>query len=301
MGRDRCAAQALVSSRLILGTAQFGRPYGIANRSGQVGRDGAAAILSYARSVGIDTLDTAIAYGDSEQNLGAIGVANWNVVSKLPEVPKSCNDVGAWVSESVHGSLRRLGITGLYGLLLHRSQELCGPHGDALYRALLALKDQGAVGKIGISIYAPEELDAIPSNFELDLYQAPFNVLDRRLVTSGWLLRLREAGREVHVRSAFLQGLLLMDTLQRPASFDRWRPVWNRWERWLAEHGKTSLRACLEFVLGQPGIDRVIVGVDAVEQMQQIAEIARAPSIGPPNDFASEDLELIDPSRWSKH
>ena len=87
--------------KLALGTAQFGLPYGVANTSGQVDRTTAAAILNHARSEGIDSLDTAAVYGISEQVLGEVGVTDWRIVTKLPEVPGTCADVAAWVENLV--------------------------------------------------------------------------------------------------------------------------------------------------------------------------------------------------------
>ncbi len=170
-----------ITSRLALGTAQFGQPYGIANQAGQVSAAEAAAIIACARENGWDTLDTAITYGHSEQRLGEIGVREWRVVTKLPAVPESCRDVAAWVTTAVRESLARLGISKLHGLLLHRPEQLTQPQGEALYGALLAVKCAGMTDGIGVSIYQPEELDALWPRFALDLVQAPFNVLDRRL------------------------------------------------------------------------------------------------------------------------
>jgi hypothetical protein len=287
------------SNRIALGTVQFGLPYGIANRAGQVGRDEAAAILIHARSMGIDTLDTAIAYGESEQRLGEIGVGHWQVVSKLPPIPESCTDVASWVRDSVRGSLERLGIAKLHGLLLHRSHQLLGDRGPALYRALCGLKDRGQVEKIGVSIYDPDELEALWPHFQLDLVQAPLNIMDRRLATSGWLMRLHEAGTEVHVRSAFLQGLLLMNDANRPEKFRAWQPLWNQWHRWLDDEALTPLQACLGFVLSQPEIDRVVVGVDSLTQLQGILASVEHRTVIPPTLLMSSDPDLINPSRWS--
>jgi aryl-alcohol dehydrogenase-like predicted oxidoreductase len=292
---DKCLP---MSSRLALGTVQFGLPYGIANQAGQVSRDEAAAILGHAWAAGIDTLDTAISYGESEQQLGKIGVGQWRVVSKLPAIPESCTDVAAWVQKSIHGSLDRLRIPKLHGLLLHRSEQLLGSPGDALYQALVKLKDQNKVGKIGVSIYDPVELDALWSRYRLDLVQAPFNILDRRLATSGWLTRLHQAGVEVHVRSTFLQGLLLMDAVDRPAKFNRWQPLWDEWHRWLGEQALTPLQACLGFAYSQFEIDRVVVGVDSLKQLQEILVGVKGPVVALPTALMSGDLDLINPSRW---
>lgn len=287
--------------RLALGTVQFGLPYGIANQAGQVSRDEAAAILDQAWMAGVDTLDTAIAYGESEQRLGEIGVGQWRVISKLPVMPESSADVGAWVRKSVHDSLNRLRISKLHGLLLHRSQQFLGAKGEAIYRAVVALKDQGKVEKIGVSIYDPGELDALWPHFRLDLVQAPFNIMDRRLVSSGWLSRLHEAGTEIHTRSAFLQGLLLMEPTNRPVAFNRWQPLWQRWQGWLNEQSMPAVQACLGFALSQPEIDRVVVGVDNLKQLQEILVGAQASAVVPPTALMSEDLDLINPSRWTAH
>lgn len=289
-----------MNNRIALGTVQFGMPYGIANQVGQVGREESIAILHYAWAMGIDTLDTAIAYGESELRLGEIGIERWQVISKLPSIPESCADVAGLVRESVMGSLARLGIPRLRGLLLHRPQQLLGTQGAALYGALCALKDQGKVEKIGVSIYAPEELDALCSRFQLDLVQAPFNVLDRRLASSGWLARLHQAGTEVHIRSVFLQGLLLMNQKNHPAYFSRWRSLWQQWHEWLECQALTPLQACLGFALSYAEIDRVVVGVDGVNQLQQILSPANTKCMSVPQSLATEDVQLLNPSNWVK-
>lgn len=288
-----------MNNRLALGTVQFGLPYGIANQAGQVSRDEAAAILAHAWTAGVDTLDTAIAYGESEVRLGEIGVKQWQVISKLPPMPETCVDVSGWVRESVLGSLDRLGIPKLRGLLLHRPQQLLGPHGAALYRALIVIKEQGKVEKVGVSIYGPDELDALWPRYQFDLVQAPFNIIDRRLVTSGWLTRLQQAGTEVHIRSVFLQGLLLLEPTNRPATFKRWQPLWDRWSCWLADQALTPLQGCLGFALSHPGIDRVVVGVDNLKQLDEILSESKYGGIQPPTELSSEDRDLVNPSRWA--
>ena len=250
--------------------------------------------------MGLHTLDTAIAYGESEQRLGEIGIERWRVISKLPSIPEPCLDVAGSVQEWVMGSLRRLRIPKLWGLLLHQPKQLLGPQGDALFQALLALKDQGMVEKIGVSIYDPGELDALCSRYQHDLVQAPFNVLDRRLATSGWLHRLREVGIEVHTRSTFLQGLLLMEASTRPTRFDRWHSLWDEWDRWLEGQALTPLQACLGFVLSHPEIDCVVVGVDSLKQLQEILRSANTKEVSVPLSLATDDLQLVNPSNWAK-
>ncbi len=288
-----------MSSRLALGTVQFGLPYGIANRNGEVLVSEAEKILESARSLDMDTLDTAIGYGQSEQRLGAIGVSHFRVVSKLPAVLPLGEDASGWVQNAVVGSLARLKISKLGGLLLHRSQQLLQAEGESLYKAMCALRDEGVVEKIGVSIYSPDELDTLCPRFKFDLVQAPFNVIDRRLLTSGWLSRLHQAGTEVHVRSVFLQGLLLMDPVERPDYFAQWSPLWMQWSRWLNRTSLTPVQACLAFAMSHSEISRVVVGVDRLTQLLEIAEATKIMTTHP-QSLMSDDVNLINPSLWPK-
>jgi aryl-alcohol dehydrogenase-like predicted oxidoreductase len=248
--------------------------------------------------MGLDTLDTAIVYGESEQRLGEIGVERWRIISKLPAIPDSCTDISGWVKKSISDSLERLKVSHLCGLLLHHPQQLLGEDGYALYKALEGLKHLGVVEKIGISIYDPQELEALTSRYRFDLVQAPFNVLDRRMVTTTWLPKLKQFGTEVHVRSVFLQGLLLMDATDRPAHFQKWQPLWDTWHEWLIEKGLSPLQASLGFVLAHADIDRVIVGVDSLPQLQELLSIVKV-TPPPPVELNCEDTDLINPSRWT--
>ncbi len=284
--------------RLALGTAQFGLPYGIANQAGQVSRKDVSAMLQLAASNGIDTLDTAIAYGDSEAALGQAGTQGFRVVTKLPALPDECPYVITWVMEQVDASLTRLGASAVYGLLLHRPEQLLGSNGKELYAALCALKECGKVQKIGVSIYNPLELDELAGRFHFDLVQAPFNIIDSRLHRTGWLQRLKDQEIEIHTRSAFLQGLLLMAEEGVPSKFTPWRDVLKRWYTWLAEHQVSALQACLAFSLSFPEIDRVIVGADGVNQLDQIITASRMTFSDNLPDLNCEAENLINPSRW---
>jgi aryl-alcohol dehydrogenase-like predicted oxidoreductase len=246
----------------------------------------------------MDTLDTAIAYGGSERSLGEIGVEDWHVVSKLPPLPASCPDPGAWAREQVIGAVQRLRIARLHGLMLHRSHDLLGAHAEPLYRALRELQSAGLVGKVGVSIYDPEELDELAPRFDLDIVQAPFNILDRRIAASGWLDRLHAAGTEIHVRSVFLQGLLLMSAPQRDPFFARWRGLWEQWDGWMKDNSITPLRACLGFVTAHRSVDRIVVGVDCCKQLQQIVTECGDAVAVPIPPLSTDDKDLINPSRW---
>jgi hypothetical protein len=265
-----------------------------------VSREEIPKILSRAWASGIDTLDTAMEYGESEERLGEAGVQQWKIISKLPEIPEHCSNVASWLEESLIRSLDRLKVPNIYGLLLHRPQQLLGPQGKVLYRALVDAREQGKVEKIGISVYSPDELDALWPYYKFDLIQAPYNILDRRLVSSGWLARLNQFGSEVHVRSVFLQGLLLMETGKRHDKFNRWQSLWDDWHRWLVEHKSTALQTCLGFALSESEITRVVVGVDSLQQLEKIIATDNLSLSAFPESIECADVDLIDPTEWAK-
>lgn len=284
--------------KLALGTVQFGLNYGVANTFGRVTAEEARDILHRAQTCGIDTLDTAIAYGHSEAVLGQLGVEQWKTVTKLPAVPDDCQDVGRWVYDQIQQSMTRLRVKQLHGVLLHRPSQLLENMGPALYDALQGIKSKGITCKVGISVYGPAELDVVLDVYKLDLVQAPMSILDRRMVDSGWIKRLHETGVEVHARSVFLQGLLLMPSGQRSIRFKKWFEIWNAWDNWLAKAGVTPLQACLRYFNDFPQIDRLVVGVDSAVQLSQILEAYKGNLSSLPAFDLIDDERLVNPATW---
>lgn len=288
-------------AELALGTVQFGLKYGVANAGERVSHDEVRAILDAARDCGINTLDTAIAYGDAEANLGAVGSDGFAIITKVAPLPAGIDDVETWIVESIKGSLDRLKRKSVDAVLLHRAPEAIGQHSRAYQSALARLKGEGLCGAVGVSIYTPEELDAIwvhPSGWRPEIIQGPYNVLDRRLAASGWLDRLSGEGVRIHTRSAFLQGLLLMAPEKRPSYFDAFKPLLDRWHDTCRAAGETPLAAALGFVCREPRIEKAVIGVDSAAQLREIAAAAGTAGEGVPADLVSNDLSLIDPSRW---
>lgn len=286
-------------AKLALGTAQFGLPYGIANQLGQVSPEEVALILDAARQAGVHTLDTATAYGDSETVLGLQNLRGFSIVTKLSSIPAECMDVPGWVESQLCSSLERLKVSSIDGLLLHRPSELLGEHGETLFNVLQRLRVQGLVRRIGVSVYSPEELYLLYQRYHFDLVQAPFNIFDKRLVNSGWLERLPLEATDLHVRSIFMQGLLLMEYGERPAKFARWDSLWVKWRIWLSQTNQSPLQACLRHALAVSQIEKVVVGVDSLAQWQGILQAAEGDCPVVPAELQCADIELLNPSLWN--
>lgn len=288
-------------SKLALGTAQFGMKYGIKNLEGKIKFSEVNKILKLAKNLNIDLIDTAIAYGNSEKIIGDSGINDFKFVSKLPVLPKDCVNINSWVEEHVQSSLIRLGVSSLHGLLVHRSENLLGNEGKKLIKALKMVKRNGWVKKIGISIYDPSECEQVMQLIRIDIVQAPLNIVDRRLVASGLLSRLYSEGIEIHTRSVFLQGLLLMPYNKIPKNLNKWSKVWEKWSLELKNNDLSAAEVCLLYPLSLPEIDRVIVGVDNADQLKELVKRSKSQNSQIDCSFMiSNDKMLINPSNWDK-
>jgi aryl-alcohol dehydrogenase-like predicted oxidoreductase len=285
--------------RLTLGTAQFGSSYGIANSRGQIPFEEVQRILAFAQKVGISVLDTAIGYGECEAVLGKIGVQGWRLITKIPPLDISVADVESWVINQVNASIQRLGIKSLYGVLLHRPEDILGDQSSKYLRALRRLRDLNKIKHIGYSIYSPAILEELTNRLWPDIVQTPFNVFDQRILTSGWLDKLTSKGTKVHARSVFLQGLLVMQEHDRPRYFDKWHPLLLKWYEFVAREGAAPLDIALNFALQEERIDRVVVGIDSVVQLEQLVAAATGVTVAGLADLACDDVHLIEPFRWT--
>jgi aryl-alcohol dehydrogenase-like predicted oxidoreductase len=276
-----------------LGSAQFGLDYGVSNSDGRTPADEVSGILALAREAGVRVLDTAAAYGDAESALGGAGLAGFRVVTKLPAGTRAKN-----VEHALRTSLARLGLEACYGLLLHDADDLVAADGAAIVAALERVRDVGLVSKIGVSAYSADQLAVTLTEMTPDLVQVPVNAMDQRLLKDGSLARLKELGIEVHARSVFLQGLLLMEPDELPAALATAREPLVRFRQLAAKNAWTPVRAALGFVTGLAEVDKVICGVNDRAQLRELLSSSDPLPAEPFNALALEDRDIIDPTRW---
>ena len=284
--------------RLALGTVQFGIDYGTFNPAGRLSEADVARCLDLAASAGIDTLDTARAYGSSEAVLGRLGAARrFRIVTKVARLGDAGPDA---VLRSVEASLAALGTDRVHALLMHDAADLAGPGGDRVWEVLDRLRAEGAIGKAGVSVYAPEDALALAARYPIGIVQAPCSVFDQRMRTSGAFAALKQRDVEIHVRSIFLQGFALAEPDSLPPALAPWRGLLERFREGAAEAGIRPLEFALAAVLAEPAIDRLVVGVDGSAQLEEIlaAAATHVPAIDP-DRYVSDDPALINPSNWN--
>ena len=282
-----------LNSKLSLGTVQFGLDYGVTNQNGQVTTDTARNILNVAKQNNIRTLDTASLYGNSEQVLGEIGINDYQVITKTTFLKDDVNEVIV----NFYKSLERLNRDKVEGLLIHNIGDIENNQFDTLFSKLNELKKEGLIGKIGFSTYTPEQIDFLLNTFDFDLIQVPFNVFDNRLIVGGQLKRLKNKGIEVHVRSVFLQGLLL-DFNSLGSYFSNWKKKFDDYQKIVKDSELSLLEYALNFALNVEEIDRVLVGVNNQKQLTDIVKASQKKNNNSLLPFPINDLNLINPSLW---
>lgn len=284
-------------NRIVLGGAQLGLPYGILNGGETLSREEVARILDTAVDHGIDSIDTAIAYGQSESIIGETSQNRFNIISKLPPLPVDISNVSEWVHSQVQGSLSRLKCTSLDALLLHRPQDLTGAQGAELYAAIGSLMAEKMIHRFGVSIYSPEDLEGIIGTFDIHVVQAPLNVFDRRIL--GVTNQLSALDIEVHVRSVFLQGVLIANPINRPQRFEPWSEHFALFDEWVRSSGVSAMACCMGFALQQLGIAKLVIGTTSAESLDEIMNSIPNSVLEAPTHLQSSVEQLIDPRFWN--
>lgn len=282
--------------RLALGTVQFGLAYGIAGHGEVVPEQEVRAILEDAADRGVSTLDTASAYGDIEERLGRLATGlPFGIVSKVPAIPDELppHRAAEFALHAAQRSLERLG-PALRGLMLHRGTDLLGARGEVLAPSLQAwCRTQGIM--FGASCYAPESAAALASTHGIALTQLPGNALDQRVGRESAGL----AGVEVHLRSAFLQGLLLMPYDLACRKLPQAIHVLKAWHDSCLAADMSPLEMALSVVKSFRAVSAVVVGVETLAQWREIAQAWDRTVPIAATELHCTDPRIIDPRLWN--
>ncbi len=253
-----------------IGTAQFGMPYGIANKSGQPDLHEIDKIVKYAIENNIKYFDTAQSYGESEVVLGKavrkLPDANKiRIISKLlPDLQKSSPTV---IIESVKSSVKKLNVKSLYGFLAHRVEPI---KSDSFLTAIEILKKEELVIKAGVSVYTPEEALSVIKQTEVDILQIPFNILDKRWFDKGIFEKAEENNIQLFFRSIFLQGLIFLKRYELEKRKMEWADTYiNQFNEMVNKTSFSALELTFGLLKNIPGGNVIIMGLDNLSQFQQ--------------------------------
>lgn len=285
--------------KLGLGTVQFGMDYGINNTKGKVLKEEAFEILKVAWNNGIDMLDTSALYGESEYVIGQFLKENnvpFKIISKLP--PCDADDIETRLCES----LKKLNSDRLFGYLIHHFDSF--RENRHIWDILQKAKSQKKVEKLGFSLYYPQEVEYLMmENVEFDMVQVPFSIFDQRF--SGIFEVLRERNVEIHVRSVFLQGLVFKNALTMHGIFENFKDKLSSLHSISQDIGIPISALCLNFAVLNEYIDKVIIGIDSLSNLQEnINALRYQDRVGDVYnsllDLKEDNEKIILPFNWEK-
>lgn len=277
--------------KIALGTVQWGMNYGISNSNGVPNDNELDLIFTRMREVRIDTLDTAFSYGNAEKRLGDFVSTSHKVISKANALENNKT-----IKEQCIESLENIGQSKLEGYLLHNAKPLL--ENNLLWDELRELVKMGLVEKIGFSVYDPLDLKKLLNRGIIpDIVQLPFNILDRRFLP--FFNKLKALGSEIHVRSVFLQGLLIKAFYDTPEDFKRWETHWKMYRAWINENKMSPVEACIRHVLSYDSIDKIIIGVTNLRELNEIISVQKRNPTSAPLELSIVNEELINPLEWS--
>jgi aryl-alcohol dehydrogenase-like predicted oxidoreductase len=282
-------------SRIALGTAQFGLDYGISNFDGKVSEKEVAAILTLTNEQSVSVVDTASVYGESEAVLGKFLPDTVEVVTKATFSADAVGNVVQNGAVSLSNSLRLLKRKRVFGWLAHDAEKFANDRKNI--QQWMVSADQAIanneVTKTGVSVYTPEALSKILDNARVDLVQIPLAPIDSRWEST--LERLATLNIEVHVRSIFLQGLLLLEKLPPHQYFQNWLEYFDKWVEF---RGVDAASVCIGATLSDPRISKVIFGVTSASQFSENLKCATRPHATIPERLKMNDQRFLDPSLW---
>lgn len=293
----------MTSHVLGIGTAQFGMAYGVADHDMRPSAPEVQDIVSEALAHGVGFFDTAPAYGESEGILGRALLPDQviRIVTKTPDIQND-QDIKSELSSSLVTSHDRLGRRKPDTVLIHNPSDALGPRGDRLIAALADLRAEGRINRIGVSLYNAGEIEDFRHFDVIDCLQIPMNILDQRLTSGGALAQLRDQNVEIMIRSAFLQGLLLMAPAEIPRYFADAMPAIDALHSAAQTHGVSTLHCCLSFLRAQDGIDSLVVGIKGTDQLREILRSWESDPIDLDwPEYCCDSEAMLDPRLWPAH
>ena len=291
----------LKKTKLILGTVQFGLNYGINNSKGKPSFETVKNILDIAYSKGIKILDTAEAYGDSQEVLGNYHQQSDNKFDIITKYSANRKDLSDDIIERVKTDIETLNVSSLYCYMYHSFDDFI-----LFYKrdkeGIGYLKKKGLIKKFGVSVYTNEEIKKVLETKEVDLIQLPFNLLDNKNLRGNTIQEAKDKGVEIHTRSAFLQGLFFKDTDSLKTSI---QPLKENLDLIYdtAKKGNIEIQnLALGYVYNQKNIDNVLIGVDTVEQLEMNIKSVNFKlldeTINNINKIKIKETGLLNPSNW---
>ena len=284
--------------KICIGSANFGSYYGY--KSSKIKKKEFSKIFKYLKQKKIHYIDTAINYKNSEKIIGKYN-KNFKIITKIPNVPKSEKNPKKWIQKQILDSLKNLKCKKLYGVLFHHPPyEYKRINFLAIIKYLEYLRRKKIIKKIGISAYTLDQIKRSFSIYNFQIVQFQMSILDQNIYKSKLVKRLKKKNVEIHIRSIFLQGMLLSKLKNIPNKFNFLKKKIKFFENWVAKKKITRLEACLRFVIYSNFVDKVIIGTNNYSQLKEtISTIQKISNkIYLPKKLKKLNSYTLNPSNW---
>ena len=281
--------------KLVLGSAQLGNDYGLVNGK-KIKKSDFLKIQNLVLKSNISFIDTGANYGNAEKIIGSSKLKNLQIITKL-KLPEKKVDIKNWLENNIYSSLSKLNVDKIYGLLVHDVRDVLKKNGQDYLNYLFDLKKIGTIENIGLSVYSPDDLNAVWKFWKPDIVQMPFNILDNRFLDLHWFKKLQNNKIKIFVRSCFLQGLLISDC-KSIVKFKKHKKFLDKFSLWCSDNNISRIKASLHFIKQYNVIDYLVVGFNSYDQLKEIIKIFNLPTVKIPKLFKCNKLSLIDPRKW---
>jgi aryl-alcohol dehydrogenase-like predicted oxidoreductase len=258
-------------SKVILGTVQFGLNYGINNTKGKLSEQEVFKLLETAYDLGIRTLDTAEAYGDSHKiisNFHKNSKKRFNIISKYSssniEYP---NDL----IQRIQVHCLNFNVNCLEGYMFHSYIDFINNFNKDP-KILDKITNSGLVKKIGVSVYSNDEIEDLLNFKNISLIQLPFNLFDNEYQRKEILEKAKKRNIEIHTRSVFLQGLFFKNINALNNSFYPLKSDLTKLEILKQNYNVDMNSLALNYAINKKYIDKVLIGVDSIDQLTKNIE-----------------------------
>jgi len=286
------------NKKFIIGTAQFGAKYGIKNKHIKIKKNNAFKILKLSEKNNINHLDTSDAYRGYKKILSKYNLEKWKISLKLSnKLINRLNSEKKFLN-FFYKNLKMINKKKFDYILFHDSKILFKRNGKKIYHYLFKLKKKGFVKKIGISAYTTSEVKSVIRKYKIDVIQIPLNIFDQRLIKKKFIKKLKSLKIEIHARSIFLQGLLLLDKKNIPKKFQKYNKSFIKWFEFLKKNKTSPLKECIKFAFINNFIDKYIIGVDSTSNLEDIVNLKIKNSKKNFETLKSNNIRLIDPRKW---
>lgn len=288
----------MFKSKIVLGSANFSKGYGI-KRSKGISLIELNKIARELKKNYIETIDTALSYPGAEKKIASSELSSFKIYTKISkkDFKKKKNSKIINIFQKSLFNLKKKFFNGIY---IHNSKDLKGRSGKIFYGKLEQLKKKNLTKKIGVSVYSPSELEKLLKRYNFDIVQIPLNILDRRFLKRNFLKKLKDKGIEIHIRSIFLQGILLQKNKKLPKFFKRWSQLFQKWEDWNLRNNQDKLKTCIDFVKDIKYVDKIVIGVSSFAQIKDLIYYFSKKNKNYPNQIFSNSKKLIDPRLWTR-